>query len=51
MDKGPRKNGFRVFSNSEMNVREKVDQRMGSSSFHIPLLTLPKKKHFLAILC
>ena len=36
---GPRKNEFYVFSNSEINVTEKVDQKMESSSFHIPLLS------------
>ena len=38
MQGGPRKNEFYVFSNLEMNVTEKVDQKIESSSFHIPLL-------------
>ena len=35
----PLKNEFCVFSNSEMNVTEKVDQKIDSSSFHVSFLS------------
>ena len=44
---GPGKNGFWVFSNSEINVREKVDQRMGSLVFMFPYLHCLRKNIFL----